>query len=80
MPYCHFALCVYEHLVYNFHRTGSNIVHLTDPCHLVGGFQRFGDFLRLGHLLDDSVHQILRLLVNTSEIGIQLPAQQQSII
>ena len=36
--------------------------------------------LNLGHLLDDSVHQLLRLLVNAGEIGIQFPAQQQSII
>ena len=74
------TLCVYDFLVYNFHRTGSNIVHLTDPCHLVGGFHCFSDLLRLGHLLDDSVHQLLRLLVNAGEIGIQFPAQQQSII
>ena len=44
---CHFTLCVYDLLVYNFHYTGSDIVHLTAPCHLIGGFHRFGDFLRL---------------------------------
>lgn len=43
----HFTLCVYDLLVYNFHCTGSDIVHLTAPCHLIGGFHRFGDFLRL---------------------------------
>ena len=80
LPYCHFALYVYELLIYSFHRTDSNIVHLTDPCHLVGGFHCFSDLLRLGHLLDDSVHQLLRLLVNAGELGTQFPAQQQSII
>ena len=44
---CHFTLCVYDLLVYNVHCTGSDIVHLTAPCHLIGGFHRFGDFLRL---------------------------------
>ena len=75
LPYYHFALYVYDLLIYNFHYTGSDIVHLTDPCHLIGGFQCFGGLLCLGHLLDNSLHQFLSLLVNAGEIDIQVPAQ-----
>lgn len=49
----HFALCVYDFSVHDFGCRCPDIVHPTNPRHLVGSFQRLGDTLGLGHLLDD---------------------------
>lgn len=64
----------------NFHCIGLDIVHLTNSCHWIGGFQCFDGLLHFGHLLNDSVHQFVSLLIDAGEIDIQFPAQQQSMI
>jgi len=54
-PRRHCALCVYEFLIHNLHCACPDIVHLTNPHHLVGNFQRLGDTLGLGHLFNDGI-------------------------
>lgn len=54
-PRRHCALCVYEFLIHNLHCVCPDIVHLTNPHHLVGNFQRLGDTLGLGHLFNDGI-------------------------
>lgn len=80
IPRRHYALCVYDFLVYNFHRTCLDIIHLADPRHLVGSFQRLGNALGVGHLLNDDVQPLLRLVVNIGKVAVQVSAQQQGII
>ena len=77
-PRRHCTLCVYDFRVHQFHRAGPDIIHLAGPCHLVGSFQRLGDTLSLGHLPDDSVQPLLRLLINIGNVAVQPAAEQQA--
>ena len=77
-PRRHCTLCVYDFRVHQFHRAGPDIIHLAAPCHLVGSFQRLGDTLSLGHLPDDSVQPLLRLLTNIGKVAVQPAAEQQA--
>lgn len=76
----HYALYVYDILVHNFHCVCPNVVHPTDPSHLIDCFQRLSNTLSFHHLLDDGAHHFLCLLVNVGKVAVQLATQQQSVI
>ena len=73
-------LSVNQLTVYNFHCTCLDIVHLTDPCHLVGSFQRLGDTLGSGHLFNNGILPFLCLLDNIGKVAVQSAVEQQGIV
>lgn len=77
-PRRHLALCVYDFLVHDFGCRCPDIIYPANPCHLVGNFQCLGNALSLGHLPDDDVQPLLRLLVNIGKIAVQAAAEQQA--
>lgn len=74
----HCTLCVYDFLVYDLHRTHSNVVHPADPHHLVACFELFRYTLPLSHLLHQPGEHGFGLLVNVSQVAAQLAAQLQT--
>ena len=72
------ALRINDFCVYNLCRRKTNIVHPSHPSHLVGGFQRLGNTLRLGHLLSNSVQPFLCLLVNIGKVAVKTATEQQA--
>ena len=59
---------------YFFHRR-TNIVHSARPFHLAIHFKLFSDTLLLCHLLYKLRKHIVCLLIDTSQVAIQLPAE-----
>ena len=59
---------------YFFHRR-TNIVHSAHPFHLAIRFKLFSDTLLLCHLLYKLRKHIVCLLVDVSQMAIQLPAE-----
>ena len=58
-------------------RAAADAVHLCDPGHLIGSFERFGHALAPGHLHDEQLHPLFTGLVDFQKVRIQLPGQQQ---
>ena len=77
-PRRHCTLCIYDFLVHHLHHACPDIIHLANPCHLVGSFQRLGNALDSGYLLNGSVQHFLRLLVNIGKVAVQPAAEQQT--
>lgn len=79
-PLRHFVydLRIYDFLVHNLHRTCPDIVHPTDPFHLVTCHELFRHALPLGHLLHQPGEHRFGLLVNVSQAAVRLAAQLQA--
>lgn len=63
--------------IYNFCSSVANVIHLSNPLHLIFRFELFGDTLTLCHLFYEPKKHILYLLVNVSEVSVQLATCQQ---
>ena len=70
-------LYVYDFFVYNFGSSLLDVIHPTNPFHLVVCFELFGYTLTLCHLIYEPRKHILRLLVDVCEVSIQLATCQQ---
>jgi len=60
------------------HRTYPSVVQPADPCHLIACLKFFRHALALGHLVYQSGEHHFGLLVNVSQVAVQLVAQQQA--
>ena len=67
----HISLCENQFCIYDLHRSVSDAVHLSDPFHLVAGFQRFRNALCICHLFYQPKKKFLCLQVNICKIGIK---------
>lgn len=67
-------------VIYNFHRSITNIVHFLYPQHLIFRFKLFSYALTLCHLFYQSKKHFLCLLVNVSKIAVQLATCEQGSI
>ena len=54
----------------------ADTVHVTNPFHLVGGFERFSHAFLLGHLASNQVDTLLTSLINLQQMWIQFSGQQ----
>ena len=64
-------------MIDSFGCTVSAGIHPPDPFHLIVGFQRFRNALRICHLLYQPKKKRLRLPVNTRKMGVQFATGQQ---
>ena len=84
--YCHtrtiqgFSYCILpvdQFFKVDFPCTIADVVHGSDPCHLILCFQLLGDALFLRQLRCDQIQLIASLSINVSEIAIQPTAENQ---
>ena len=73
-------LNIYQIRKNDFLHLGFTAIHQPHPFHWIRCFQHLSDSLGLCHLLDDGIKLFLGLLVNISEVAVQLAAQQQGVI
>ena len=66
--------------IYNLCYTLSDIIHPPYPLHLTICFEFFCNVLLCCHLSHKLRKHIFRLLVDVSQVAIQLPAEQQGIV
>ena len=64
-------------MVYDFHCSVSDVVHLLHPQQLILCFELFGHSLTLCHLFCHQEHLLRCLLVDVGQIGVQPAAGQQ---
>ena len=72
------CLFVNQFIIYDLRCPLPDAVHSTYPCHLVIGFEFFGDTLLRCHLFNHPREHRLRLSVNVPEIAVQLAGNQQT--
>ena len=73
-------LNIYQIRKNNFLHLGLAVVHQSYPRHLIGRFKRLRNTMPFCCFLDKGFLHFLCLLVNISEVAVQLAAQQQSVI
>ena len=71
---CDINLCIYNIRIYYLYRSISDIVHTSNPLHLIGGFQLLSHALTLCHLLYQPFKRFLGLFVNVSKVVVQFAA------
>jgi len=70
-------LSVYQFCVHYFGGSVADIVHPTNPFHLIVCFEFFGHTLTLCHLIYEPKKHILSLLVNLRKVFAQFTAYKQ---
>lgn len=73
----HISLCENQFCIYDLHSSVSDAAHLSDPFHLVAGFQFFRNSLCICRLFCKPKKKFLCLSVNICEIGVHFAAGQQ---
>ena len=68
---CDINLCIYNIRIYYLYRSISDIIHPTNPFHLIVCFELFGHALTLCHLFYKSRKHILCLFVDVCKVSIQ---------
>ena len=74
---CAYALCIDNICLNYFKCSAADIIHPSDPFHLVAGFQRFRNALCICHLFYQPKKKFLCLPVNIRKMGVQFTAGQQ---
>lgn len=67
-------------MIYDFCRYVTDIVHPSNPFHLILCFELFGYALTLSHLFYQPKKHFLSLPVDFGKMSVQFPACQQVII
>lgn len=80
LPRRHSGLCIYDFFAHNLHRACPDVVHPADPCHLIIYLEMFRHALLRGHLLHHPGEHRFGLLVNVSQVAVQLAAQLQASV
>lgn len=76
-PYHHVQLVINYIGVYDFCCSATNVIHSSNPFHLIVRFELFGHTLTFCHLLYEPRKHILCLLVEISKVSVQFAACQQ---
>ena len=57
-------------VIYDFCGSAADVIHLSNPLHLIIRFELFGNARTFRHLFYETKKHILSLLVNVSEITV----------
>ncbi len=55
--------------------SGPDVVHCSDPGHLIGGLELLGDAFGAGHLINQLKERFFRLPVHLLKMGVLLVAE-----
>ncbi len=70
-------LCEYQFCIYNFGCSVTDIIHPTNPFHLVFSLKFFCYILFFGKLFYHPKKHILCLLINLGKVAVQLTTRQK---